>query len=95
MADLLPTFKQLTSWLKFSGEKGTFNPPYLPPQLLTNILNKESVGNSDPNLLPEPPTHVILNHLYAQSVKDNVLVLATTTRFRKKYATVVLYKPVD
>jgi hypothetical protein len=28
-------------------------------------------------------------------VKDNVLVMACTTRFRRKYATVVLYKPID
>jgi hypothetical protein len=46
-------------------------------------------------LFAEPTSHVMLNHLYAQSVKDNVLVMACTTRFRRKYATVVLYKPID
>ena len=70
-------------------------PPFLPPQLLNSILNKDVSDNSDPILVPEPTSHVMVNHLYAQSVKDNVLVMATTTRFRKKYATVVLYKPID
>ena len=81
-----------------SGRSGTptiQGPPFLPPQLLKSLLNKEIDENSDPNLLPEPSSHVMLNHLYAQSVKDNVLVMASTTRFRKKYATVVLYKPID
>jgi hypothetical protein len=36
----------------------------------------------DPNMLPEPQSHVMLNHLYAQSVKDNVLVMACTTRYK-------------
>ena len=70
-------------------------PPFLPPQLLKSLLNKEVDEHYDPNMLPEPASHVMLNHLYAQSVKDNVLVMACTTRFRRKYATVVLYKPID
>ena len=70
-------------------------PPFLPPQLLKSLLNKEVDEHYDPNMLPEPTSHVMLNHLYAQSVKDNVLVMACTTRFRRKYATVVLYKPID
>lgn len=74
---------------------GSQGPPFLPPQLLKSLLNKEVDEHYDPNMLPEPTSHVMLNHLYAQSVKDNVLVMACTTRFRRKYATVVLYKPID
>ena len=47
----------------------------------------------EPTLLPEP-NHVMLNHLYALSIKDGVMVLSTTQRFKKKYVTSLLYKPM-
>lgn len=37
----------------------------------------------------------MLNHLYALAVKDNVVVLGATHRYRQKYVTTVLYKPLD
>ena len=42
-------------------------PPLLPPHLLEVTLNSEPLGN-DPTQLPEP-NHVVLNHLYALSIK--------------------------
>ena len=66
--------------------------PALPPQLLDATLNSQPLG-LDPTELPEP-NHVLLNHLYALSVKDNVMVLGTTNRFKTKYVTTVLYKPL-
>jgi 5'-AMP-activated protein kinase regulatory beta subunit len=36
----------------------------------------------------------MLNHLYALSIKDGVMVLSSTQRFRKKYVTTLLYKPM-
>lgn len=68
-------------------------PPFLPPQLLQVILNKETSAHCEPSLLPEP-NHVMLNHLYALSIKDGVMVLSATHRFRKKYVTTLLYKPI-
>ena len=47
----------------------------------------------EPTLLPEP-NHVMLNHLYALSIKDGVMVLSTTQRFKRKYITTLLYKPM-
>jgi hypothetical protein len=44
------------------------NPPVLPPHLLQVILNKDTPVQCDPNVLPEP-NHVMLNHLYALSIK--------------------------
>ncbi|KAL7986743.1 hypothetical protein Chor_013026 [Crotalus horridus] len=44
-------------------------------------------------LLPEP-NHVMLNHLYALSIKDGVMVLSATHRYKKKYVTTLLYKPI-
>uniref|UniRef100_A0ACB8F220 5'-AMP-activated protein kinase subunit beta-2 n=1 Tax=Sphaerodactylus townsendi TaxID=933632 RepID=A0ACB8F220_9SAUR len=45
------------------------SPPILPPHLLQVILNKDTNISCDPALLPEP-NHVMLNHLYALSIKD-------------------------
>lgn len=45
-------------------------------------------------MLPEP-NHVMINHLYAMSIKDGVMVISSTQRFRKKYVTTILYKPIE
>ncbi|OQR76978.1 5'-AMP-activated protein kinase subunit beta-1-like [Tropilaelaps mercedesae] len=68
-------------------------PPILPPHLLQVILNKDIPLSCEPTLLPEP-NHVMLNHLYALSIKDGVMVLSGTQRYRKKYVTTLLYKPI-
>ena len=69
-------------------------PPLLPPQLIHVILNKDTPLNCEPTLLPIPH-HVMVNHMYALSIKDQVMALSATTRYRKKYVTTILYKPVD
>ncbi|XP_010874629.2 5'-AMP-activated protein kinase subunit beta-1b [Esox lucius] len=69
------------------------NPPILPPHLLQVLLNKDTGVSCDPALLPEP-NHVMLNHLYALSIKDGVMVLSATHRYKKKYVTTLLYKPI-
>ncbi|XP_024085510.1 5'-AMP-activated protein kinase subunit beta-1-like isoform X2 [Cimex lectularius] len=68
-------------------------PPVLPPHLLQVILNRDTPISCEPTLLPEP-NHVMLNHLYALSIKDGVMVLSATHRYRKKYVTTLLYKPI-
>lgn len=55
--------------------------------------NSISLFQCEPTLLPEP-NHVMLNHLYALSIKDGVMVLSATHRYRKKYVTTLLYKPI-
>jgi len=77
----------LKPWEKPAG------PPILPPHLLQVILNKDTPISCEPTLLPEP-NHVMLNHLYALSIKDGVMVLSATHRYRKKYVTTLLYKPI-
>lgn len=69
-------------------------PPILPPHLLQVILNKDTPLSCEPTLLPEP-NHVMINHLYALSIKDGVMVLSSTQRYRKKYVTTLLYKPIE
>lgn len=68
-------------------------PPILPQQLLQVILNKEIPPHCEPTLLPEP-NHVMLNHLYALSIKNGMMVLSATHRYRKKYITTLIYKPI-
>ena len=57
------------------------------------ILNKDTPLVCEPTLLPTP-NHVMVNHVYALSIKDNVIVMSSTSRFKKKYVTTVLYKPI-
>eukprot|EP01134_Creolimax_fragrantissima_P006022 CFRG6022T1 len=69
-------------------------PPVLPAYLMQVLLNCEPVSETDPTLLPIP-NHVMLNHLYALSISDGVMVLSGTNRYIQKYVTIVLYRPVD
>ncbi|KAI8366609.1 5'-AMP-activated protein kinase beta subunit, interation domain-containing protein [Blakeslea trispora] len=62
-------------------------PPSLPPHLDKVLLNSTTVSEEDNSILHEP-NHVTLNHLYACSIKDNVMALATTSRYRKKASVV-------
>ncbi|CAK9301490.1 unnamed protein product, partial [Gordionus sp. m RMFG-2023] len=71
---------------------GGATPPFLPPQLLQVPLNRDIPYNFEPALLPEPATRAVLNHLYALSIKDGVLVLSCTHRHKKKYVTTLFYK---
>ncbi|KAJ1947941.1 hypothetical protein GGF37_000088 [Kickxella alabastrina] len=68
-------------------------PPLLPPHLNQVLLNSSDISGDDPNILPVP-NHVVLNHLYACSIKDNVMAVSSTSRYRGKYMTTVYYKPV-
>ncbi|CEI92365.1 hypothetical protein RMCBS344292_06626 [Rhizopus microsporus] len=79
--------KSSTDW-----EKKQPQPPILPPHLDKVLLNSQTVSEEDNSVLQEP-NHVTLNHLYACSIKDNVMALATTTRYRKKYVTTMYYRP--
>ncbi|KAJ2725285.1 hypothetical protein GGI07_001418 [Coemansia sp. Benny D115] len=68
-------------------------PPLLPPHLNQVLLNSTEIRADDPNVLPVP-NHVVLNHLYACSIKDNVMAVSSTSRYRGKYMTTIYYKPV-
>lgn len=68
-------------------------PPSLPPHFENVILNSQFVPKEDNRVLPVP-NHVVLNHLYACSIRDGVMAVAGTTRYRKKYITTIYYKPI-
>ena len=67
----------------------TKDPPPLPPHLRHIILNK-APPTADPNALPVPQ-HVALNHLYCTAIKDGMMVLGVTLRYRQKACTTVYY----
>lgn len=69
-------------------------PPMVPPHLHLTLLNVPP-SSEHPTVLPRPQ-HVILNHLYVEKGKTarSVLAMGLTHRFRSKYVTVVLYKPL-
>ena len=48
-------------------------PPHLPPLLQQTVLNQDLPDFEDPTLLPQP-NHVILNHLYALSIKVSCVI---------------------
>ncbi|KAI9291894.1 AMPKBI-domain-containing protein, partial [Neoconidiobolus thromboides FSU 785] len=62
-------------------------PPTLPPHLEKVILNAslpDAQINQDESWLLPVPNHVVLNHLYACSIRDGVMAVAGTTRYHKK-----------
>jgi 5'-AMP-activated protein kinase regulatory beta subunit len=58
-------------------------PPALPVHLQKVLLNSKSISAHDPYLLPLP-NHVSVNHLYACSIRDGVMAIGSTFRYRKK-----------
>ncbi|KAG8496217.1 hypothetical protein CXB51_009144 [Gossypium anomalum] len=76
------------------NEDDARDPPVVPPHLHHSLLSYPTSMNTSGNLpLPE---NVILNHLYIENreAPRSVVALGFTHRFRSKYVTVVLYKPV-
>ena len=82
-----PSYEQL--------EEAEMNPPFLPPHLGQCVLNSSDQTSHDPQMCPEPSSHVTLQHLYAQSIRDNLLVLASTTRYKKKCVTILYYTSIE
>ena len=77
------------------NEDETRDPPMVPSHLQQSLLGyPASIDNS--TTLPSPQ-NVILNHLYIENREPprSVVALGFTHRFRSKFVTVVLYKPVQ
>jgi 5'-AMP-activated protein kinase regulatory beta subunit len=68
-------------------------PPLLPPHLLQSVLNAEVPPQTDPTMVPQP-NHVVLDHTFTLSIRDGVMVLSTTHRYRQKFVTTLLYRPI-
>lgn len=70
-------------------EEYTKEPPPLPPHLRHIILNKVPPVNDAAAL--SIPQHVALNHLYCTAIKDGMMVLGITQRYREKFVTCIYY----
>ncbi|KAH1054887.1 hypothetical protein J1N35_032952 [Gossypium stocksii] len=82
--------------LPLGAEDFAKEPPLVPPHLQLSLLNLPASHMEIPPPLSRPK-HVILNHLYIQKGKNgqSVVALGSTHRFRAKYVTLVLYKPLQ
>ncbi|KAL2170095.1 hypothetical protein VTG60DRAFT_5190 [Thermothelomyces hinnuleus] len=68
------------------------SPPGLPGFLSKPILNAATQRKDDNSVLTQP-NHTVLNHLATSSIKNNVLAVSATTRYKSKYVTTIMYKP--
>ncbi|KAL3518417.1 hypothetical protein ACH5RR_021006 [Cinchona calisaya] len=70
-------------------------PPVVPLHLQQTLLN--CPPTRDPSASLPLPQHVTLNHLYLENreTPHSVVALGVTHRFRSKFVTLVLYKPVQ
>lgn len=71
----------------------TYPPPSLPLFLAKSVLNGTMPLKDDPSVLSYP-NHTVLNHLATRSIKNGVLATNVTTRYKRKYVTTILYKPI-
>ncbi|ORY71268.1 5'-AMP-activated protein kinase beta subunit, interation domain-containing protein [Pseudomassariella vexata] len=69
-------------------------PPSLPSFLGKPIMNNTTLIKDDNSVL-NMPNHTVLNHLATSSIKNNVLAVSATTRYRGKYVTTIIYKPTS
>jgi hypothetical protein len=64
-------------------------PPSLPGFLGKPILNAATPMKDDNSVLTMP-NHTVLNHLATSSIKNNVLAVSATTRYRRKVSNCIL-----
>ena len=73
-------------------------PALVPPQLHLTVLGEATSPPVSPvaAIAMEKPQHVVLNHLYIEKgwTSQSLVALGLTHRFKSKYVTVVLYKPL-
>ncbi|THH10811.1 hypothetical protein EW146_g8260 [Bondarzewia mesenterica] len=61
-------------------------------------LAKAAVSLSGPALTDDAsvlpvPSHVVLHHLSTSAIRNGVLAVGNTTRYKKKFITTIYYKP--
>ncbi|XP_022140750.1 SNF1-related protein kinase regulatory subunit beta-3 [Momordica charantia] len=80
--------------LYLGSEDEARDPPFAPPHLQHTLLSHPASRDAGGTL--PLPHNVILNHLYIENRETprSVVALGFTHRFRSKFVTVVLYKPV-
>ncbi|KIJ17661.1 hypothetical protein PAXINDRAFT_72852 [Paxillus involutus ATCC 200175] len=56
-------------------------------------LGLDGPGLSDDASVLPVPSHVVLHHLSTSAIRNGVLAVGNTTRYRKKFLTTIYYKP--
>lgn len=69
-------------------------PPSLPGFLGKPILNAATLLKDDNSVL-NMPNHTVLNHLATSSIKNNVLAVSATIRYRNKVSETIWRKGID
>ncbi|CAM9352881.1 unnamed protein product [Heterosigma akashiwo] len=84
--------EEYSQWMPDLDEY-TKEPPPLPPHLRHIILNKPGGGGGRPQWDPRrcPAAARALNHLYCTAIKDGMMVLGMTQRYKSKFVTTVYY----
>ncbi|RDB14544.1 hypothetical protein Hypma_016349 [Hypsizygus marmoreus] len=72
--------------------------PTLPPSTSRPLTLDPSPDANTPALTDDAsvlpvPSHVVLHHLSTSAIRNGVLAVGNTTRYRKKYLTTIYYKP--
>ncbi|BGP23667.1 AMP-activated protein kinase beta subunit [Rhodotorula toruloides] len=73
-------------------------PPSLPAQLEKGPLNHAAYvtqGSGDDNSILPKPDHSVINHLAASPIKGGYLSVGVTTRYKRKFVTIVYYKALS
>ncbi|GAA5935976.1 hypothetical protein JCM3775_003548 [Rhodotorula graminis] len=73
-------------------------PPTLPAQLEKGPLNHAAYvtqGSGDDNSILPKPDHSVINHLAASPIKGGFLSVGVTTRYKRKFVTIVYYKALN
>ncbi|KDQ62722.1 hypothetical protein JAAARDRAFT_121533 [Jaapia argillacea MUCL 33604] len=58
-------------------------------------LMLDGPGLADDGSVLPVPSHVVLHHLSTSAIRNGVLAVGTTTRYKKKYLTTIYYKPIS
>lgn len=66
---------------------------HTPSKRVANTAKLETPGLADDASVLPVPSHVVLHHLSTSAIRNGVLAVANTTRYRKKYITTIYYKP--
>ena len=65
------------------------SPPSLPGFLGKPILNNSQIRPEDNSVLIMPPNHTILNHLATSSIRNEMVAVSATTRYKNKVRAVL------
>ncbi|ORZ38489.1 hypothetical protein BCR44DRAFT_1375328, partial [Catenaria anguillulae PL171] len=79
----VPAFSSSVPTPSSSSARATPIPTSAAAAISSLAASSAGLSESPPDSLPVPP-HVSLNHLYACSIKDGVMAVAVTGRYRKK-----------